>query len=145
MSNHVKGWNATIVGTCKICEVTSPVISDALGLCPDCISRHPEQARKIALGVHARSRKRWALPGSPPRDPEGIVCNLCVKGQLNCILKQPPILTWLFVSMTLVSLKKQKRRLLVFTNWYPLMKRKNRQSGCCIRMAKNILSVHETT
>lgn len=78
MSNHFKGWNATIVGTCQICDVTSPVISDALGLCPDCISRHPEQARKIALGVHARSRKRWALPGSPPRDPEGIVCNLCV-------------------------------------------------------------------
>jgi pyruvate formate lyase activating enzyme len=40
--------------------------------------RHPEQARKIALGVHTKSRKRWALPGSPPRDPEGIVCNLCV-------------------------------------------------------------------
>ena len=78
MSNHVKGWNVTIVGTCQICDVKSPVISNALGLCPDCISRHPEQARKIALGVHARSRKRWALPGSPPRDPEGIVCNLCV-------------------------------------------------------------------
>ena len=75
MSNHFKGWNATIVGTCQICEVTSPVISDALGLCSDCISRHPEQTRKIALGVHARSRKWWALPGSPPRDPEGIVCN----------------------------------------------------------------------
>ena len=27
------------MGTCQICDATSPVISDALGLCPDCISR----------------------------------------------------------------------------------------------------------
>jgi hypothetical protein len=35
MSNHFKGWNATILGTCQICDVISPVISDALGLCPN--------------------------------------------------------------------------------------------------------------
>jgi pyruvate formate lyase activating enzyme len=66
------------MGTCQICDNTSLEISGALGLCADCILLYPERARKIALGVHARSRKKWGLPGSPPRDPEGIACNLCV-------------------------------------------------------------------
>ena len=49
MSNRFKGWNATIVGTCQICEVTSPVISDALGLCPDCISGIRSKHVKLPL------------------------------------------------------------------------------------------------
>jgi pyruvate formate lyase activating enzyme len=66
------------MGTCRICQKESALISRELGLCLDCIRRRPEEARKIALGAHARIRSEWGLPGEAPRHPEGIVCDLCV-------------------------------------------------------------------
>ena len=66
------------MGTCQICHSSNPEISRILGLCPNCIYREPEQARKIAIQVHSKSRKKWGLPGSAPCYPEGLACNLCV-------------------------------------------------------------------
>ncbi|MEM2869616.1 MAG: radical SAM protein [Thermoplasmata archaeon] len=45
------------------------LISDALGLCADCIKGRPEEALPIALGAHAESRRRFGLPPHPPGRP----------------------------------------------------------------------------
>ena len=66
------------MGTCKICRKKSSLISSELGLCLDCIRCSPEEARKIALMVHARIRYEWGLPGEVPRHHEGITCDRCV-------------------------------------------------------------------
>jgi pyruvate formate lyase activating enzyme len=66
------------MGTCRICEKKSSLISSQLGLCLDCIRSRAEDAHEIALGVHARIRTGWGLPGEAPRHPEGIACDLCV-------------------------------------------------------------------
>ncbi|MFH1627442.1 MAG: radical SAM protein [Pseudomonadota bacterium] len=66
------------MGTCRICQKESSLISRELGLCLNCIRFRPEEAREIALGVHARIRCEWGLPGEAPRESEGIACDLCV-------------------------------------------------------------------
>ena len=66
------------MGTCRICRKESSLISSALGLCLDCIRGRPEEAREIALEVHARIRGKWGLPAEAPRPAEGIPCDLCV-------------------------------------------------------------------
>ena len=66
------------MGTCRICQTKSSLVSSELSLCMDCIRRQPEQAREIALEVHGRIRSEWGLPGQAPRYAEGIVCELCV-------------------------------------------------------------------
>lgn len=71
------------MGTCRICQKKSPVISRELGLCLACIRCRPEQALEIAVCVHAQIRREWGLPGKPPGHPDGIVCDLCVN---NCHL-----------------------------------------------------------
>jgi len=66
------------MGTCQICENTSKRISKTLGLCLNCIRSHKDEALKISLKVQAQSRIKWNLPGWPPRNPDGIKCNLCM-------------------------------------------------------------------
>ena len=66
------------MGTCQICEETSPFISKELALCLDCIRRHPRKAEKIAARVHAQLRILWGLPKEPPRHPKGVSCHLCI-------------------------------------------------------------------
>jgi len=47
-------------------------------VCLRCIRERSSDALPIALMAHARSRTDHGLPIQPPRDPEGIACNLCV-------------------------------------------------------------------
>jgi pyruvate formate lyase activating enzyme len=63
---------------CKICKNASSEISNALDLCLECIRRDPEEARKIAIEIHTGIREQWGLPGEPPKNPKGILCDLCV-------------------------------------------------------------------
>jgi pyruvate formate lyase activating enzyme len=70
--------NLFAMGTCRICQKASSLVSEPLGLCLDCIRGHPEKARKFALEVHARIRSKWGLPEAAPAHPDGIACNLCV-------------------------------------------------------------------
>lgn len=65
------------MGTCKVCEQKSTLISRELGLCLECIRNHSQQAKTIALAVHTRLRQMWGLPGESPRDSDGVACNLC--------------------------------------------------------------------
>ena len=66
------------MGICRLCRKESSLIPGALELCLDCIRGRPEEARQIALGVHARIRGKWGLPPEAPRHAEGIPCDLCV-------------------------------------------------------------------
>lgn len=66
------------MGTCTICQKKSPLVSEALGLCADCVRSRREEARVIAMDVHGRIRREWGLPREAPRHPEGIGCDLCV-------------------------------------------------------------------
>jgi len=71
------------MGKCKICGKSSPLVSEQLGLCKECIVNKPEAALEIAEKVHAKSRLNFGLPPKPPRNPKGILCGVC---QNNCKL-----------------------------------------------------------
>ncbi|MDH4231572.1 MAG: radical SAM protein [Nitrospirota bacterium] len=66
------------MGRCGLCNTSSPHISRELGVCLNCIRNKPEDALPIAMQAHARSRKAFGLPESPPKDPHGARCGLCV-------------------------------------------------------------------
>ena len=66
------------MGVCRLCNHTSPTISDTLGMCLDCIRSRPDEARILSAEIHARVRKAFGLPGEPPDDPAGVPCKRCV-------------------------------------------------------------------
>lgn len=66
------------MGTCQLCGATSPTIARELRICLACIRKSPREALGIAQEAHLRSREAFGLPLTPPKDPEGISCNLCV-------------------------------------------------------------------
>jgi len=51
---------------CVICGRQSPLIASSLGLCVECIRRHPAQALPLAADVHHRSPREFGLPEAPP-------------------------------------------------------------------------------
>ena len=62
---------------CKLCGKESILISEIIGVCVDCLRNNPEEALKIALEGHRKSRGKFNLPPTPPRDPNGLVCTGC--------------------------------------------------------------------
>lgn len=66
------------MGTCGVCHADSCAIASEPGVCLRCIREKPREAVPIALEVHARCRAASGLPATPPKDPGGILCNLCV-------------------------------------------------------------------
>jgi pyruvate formate lyase activating enzyme len=79
---HSKLWTAE--KTCKLCGKKSRLISEAIGVCVDCLRSNPE-ALKIAMETHYSERKKWGLPPEPPRAPGGIKCGLC---DLDCVIPE---------------------------------------------------------
>ena len=69
------------MATCQLCGIASADISKILGVCLICIRRQPQKALELAANAHRTSRAEFGLPQSPPDDPDGIRCNLCVN---NC-------------------------------------------------------------
>lgn len=63
---------------CKICGISSALVAGALGICGPCIRKHPEKALPLTMAAHHQSRRAFGLPPSPPRDPDGVLCRLCV-------------------------------------------------------------------
>lgn len=63
---------------CLICETTLKSLSKELKVCLNCIRERPEVALPVALEAHKRSRLAFRLPETPPQDPGGINCTLCV-------------------------------------------------------------------
>jgi pyruvate formate lyase activating enzyme len=66
------------MGVCKNCGTSSPLISRAIGVCLGCLREGFDGLNDHLLEVHRRSREPFGLPATPPRDPEGIRCTLCV-------------------------------------------------------------------
>jgi len=73
-----KDYEVWAMSKCKICGDTSPAISRKLGVCLACIRKRPDQALSYAKKAHERSRSAFGLPKTPPRDSNGIHCNICV-------------------------------------------------------------------
>jgi len=65
------------MGTCRYCERSGKTISDVIGFCADCIRSHFSEVWPEIAKVHARSRKAYSLPVEPPRDPQGVSCDIC--------------------------------------------------------------------
>ncbi len=63
---------------CRLCHATSEDISKELGICLNCIREIPEKALPIAMEAQRKSRAAFGLPETPPKDPQGSSCNLCV-------------------------------------------------------------------
>jgi pyruvate formate lyase activating enzyme len=63
---------------CKLCDQSLKNISKALGVCLTCIRQRSKQALDMAAWAHRESRAAFGLPCSPPNEPQGISCNLCV-------------------------------------------------------------------
>jgi pyruvate formate lyase activating enzyme len=66
------------MAVCVLCDTFSRNISKELGVCLNCIRERPGDALPIAMEAHARSRAAFGLPERPPKDPQGIPCNICV-------------------------------------------------------------------
>lgn len=64
---------------CSVCGKRSPLISEAIGVCAECLRSDPGAA-DVALERHKRERAQQGLPPEPPRDPKGIPCGLCDLG-----------------------------------------------------------------
>ncbi|MCX7784907.1 MAG: radical SAM protein [candidate division WOR-3 bacterium] len=68
---------------CQLCQKNSPVISQYLSFCVDCIRTHFLKIKdKIDL-IHQRSRIKFNLPLRPSRTKGGLKCGQCIN---QCIL-----------------------------------------------------------
>jgi pyruvate formate lyase activating enzyme len=54
------------------------LISDAVGVCVDCLRWRPRKALEVAARAHRISRTRFKLPPAPPSG--GISCGICGRG-----------------------------------------------------------------
>jgi len=69
--------NSKTLAVCQHCGRRSPLISQALGLCLDCIRKDFTQVLPLIEESHGRARDPFHLPHKPPRDEKGRRCQLC--------------------------------------------------------------------
>ena len=62
---------------CHVCGSRSPLIATSLGTCAPCIRAAPSGLDLHLARVHEGTRRAFGLPAEPPRDPGGILCDLC--------------------------------------------------------------------
>jgi pyruvate formate lyase activating enzyme len=62
---------------CRHCQKESPLISQAIGYCLDCIRSYFGEVAHDIREIHSRNRIRDGLPPMPPRAPEGRRCPIC--------------------------------------------------------------------
>lgn len=70
--------SARAVAGCQHCGKESPLISQALGLCLDCIRRDFNQVIPLIEKAHRQARNLFSLPPQPPRSEVGLQCHICV-------------------------------------------------------------------
>ncbi len=71
------------MGTCAFCGRKSPIISNVIGVCAECLRNRGAEALRIAHQPHAKYRLTLGLPLNPPRVEGGARCNICVN---NCVI-----------------------------------------------------------
>lgn len=64
---------------CPVCG-EKRVVSKAVGVCGRCLREDPEACKPYVEKARNRSRRIFGLPLEPPKDPDGVPCNLCVHG-----------------------------------------------------------------
>ncbi|MBI5286234.1 MAG: hypothetical protein HY878_01415 [Deltaproteobacteria bacterium] len=47
-------------------------------MCLKCLRERPGEALSFAMEAQTRCRRAFGLPEVPPKDPDGIPCNICV-------------------------------------------------------------------
>ena len=67
-----------MMAQCSLCEQNSAVISKVLKVCLACIRQQPQAALEVTARAHRESRADFGLPSSPPDNPAGLSCNICV-------------------------------------------------------------------
>lgn len=65
---------------CGLCGKRALQISRAIGYCGQCIKEHFQELWPRISLIHQRSRAAHGLPPEPPRDPQGVQCNICMHG-----------------------------------------------------------------
>jgi len=63
---------------CQHCSQESPLISQSLGLCSDCIRHHFDEVFPIIKQTHGKAREPFALPPYPPSAEGGKTCRICI-------------------------------------------------------------------
>jgi pyruvate formate lyase activating enzyme len=63
--------------TCESCGAASVEISEALGLCLDCLRAGGELVEERVAGAHSLTRAPFGLPLAPPRTTGGKTCRIC--------------------------------------------------------------------
>ncbi len=63
---------------CTACKRFSPLTAETLGICLECIRGNPADALRHVRKVHERIRSSEGFPATPPCDPQGLPCRLCV-------------------------------------------------------------------
>jgi pyruvate formate lyase activating enzyme len=62
---------------CKKCGKSKPEVAKVLSLCAECIRTAGDGYLTLFNEIHARSRERFGLAGSPPSAVGGVRCGLC--------------------------------------------------------------------
>jgi len=62
---------------CQNCGRGSPLISQALGLCLDCIRDDFKRVLPLIERAHNQARKPFSLPTQPPKNGAGLPCHIC--------------------------------------------------------------------
>ncbi len=75
--------DSTNLSRCAVCGVESPLISEHLGVCGDCIRSRFDQAHPRLEAAHAESRRLFDLPLAPPQAAAGVACPLCAR---HCVI-----------------------------------------------------------
>jgi len=70
---------------CSLFGTVSPLISEEIAVCVDCVRKNPENALPLAMKAHFKSRKAFGLPEKPPKNVDGISCNMCVN---ECVIPE---------------------------------------------------------
>ncbi len=62
---------------CLVCSREDKLITKAIGVCRECIRNRFSEAKRIIDESHRKARLLHGLPPKPPKDPNGIRCNIC--------------------------------------------------------------------
>ena len=68
---------------CINCKKESKLISEALGICLDCIRKDYDQVYAQIKSMHNKSRADFGLPLDPPKARGGVSCSLCLN---ECVI-----------------------------------------------------------
>jgi len=63
--------------TCQVCGKRSPLITETLGVCADCLRTRFAECEPYAAVAHEVSRRTFGLPAAPPDTEGGVRCEIC--------------------------------------------------------------------